>query len=222
MSRLLPTLLVLVLFGGLVGCAPAKIKSNKVLIVLPAISEKAVDPVEIDYMLQKEVGVDVEMLKEAGFVPILASPTGKTLGASHQITPDMKLADANVEDYAGIMFPSVAPASTAVTSWVLPYAPEPIRVAQKAAALKKPIAAQVHGIFTLSIAGVMDGKQYALEYGLNKLGPVPYGIYKGEGVVQDGNIFTSGICPYLTLGTSKPDGTKELAQKFIDYLKSNP
>ena len=210
MSHYRQILLIATLLLFLVGCTPGKTKSNKVLLVL---AERSYD---MDYMLEKEVSVDVDMLKKAGFDPVLASPTGKTLGELYKITPDLKLADVKVEDYVGVMFPCMA------ADFVSPYYPEPLRVAQKAVALKKPIAAQVHGIFTLSIAGVMDGKQYALVSELNDFGLVPNGIYKGEGIVQDGNIFTSGICPYMARETGKPDGTKELTQKFIDYLTSTP
>ncbi len=211
MSRLRLILLILGLLACLAGCAQAKTKSNKVLLVL---AEKLPDAVDTTYVLQLEVNVMADMLKKAGFDPVLASPTGLKIGSTVNITPDMKLANVKVEDYAGVIFPCME------ADFISPYYPEPLQIAQKAAALKKPIAAQSHGIFTLSIAGVMDGKQYALSNEFNDQGLVPYGIYKGEGVVQDGNIFTSGICP-IAATRGEPDGTKELTQKFIDYLKAN-
>jgi putative intracellular protease/amidase len=196
------------------GCSqqasPPATPRHQVLIILAEKSQG------MAYMLKNEVMVMVDTLENAGIDAVLASPTGKILeGDTVTITPDLKLADVKVEDYAGVIFACMA------ADWASPFYPEPLRVAQKAAALKKPIAAQVHGTFALSIAGVLDGKQYALASELNDIGLVPNGIYKGEGIVQDGNIFTSGICPFMARLTGKPDGTKELMQKFIDYIKSD-
>ena len=64
----------------------------------------------------------------------------------------------------------------------------------------KPVAAQVGGVVTLAAAEVLNGKQFAF---LEDPGAyMPGGIYKGTGVVQDGNIITSGTCPYM----AKDDG----------------
>jgi hypothetical protein len=43
-------------------------------------------------------------------------------------------------------------------------------------------------------------------------------VYSGDGVVQDGNIITSEICPYMAVAIGKPDGTTELTRKLIDAL----
>ena len=37
----------------------------------------------------------------------------------------------------------------------------------------------------------------------------PEGIYGGTGVVQDGQVITSGTCPYQARLTGRPDGTRE-------------
>jgi hypothetical protein len=44
-------------------------------------------------------------------------------------------------------------------------------------------------------------------------------IYSGRDVVQDGNIITSGVCPYIKQMRGWPDGTAELTQKLIAELK---
>ena len=93
---------------------------------------------------------------------------------------------------------------------------EALEIAKKAVAQGKPVAAQVGGVALLGMAGVLEGRQFALFDELKSL--VPGGIHKGQGVVQDGNIITSGICPYMAQGTGNPDGTAELTQKFIDAL----
>ena len=50
---------------------------------------------------------------------------------------------------------------------------------------------------------------------------VPGAIYKGNGVVQDGNIVTSGSCPFGAKMAGSKDGTPELTQKFIDLLAAS-
>jgi hypothetical protein len=40
-------------------------------------------------------------------------------------------------------------------------------------------------------------------------------IYRGDGVVIDDNIITSGICPYMAQMTDRPDGTAELTERFM-------
>lgn len=46
------------------------------------------------------------------------------------------------------------------------------------------------------------------------------GIYRGNGVVQDGNIITSGICPMMAKLTGVQDGTARLTQKLIQEIKT--
>jgi hypothetical protein len=44
--------------------------------------------------------------------------------------------------------------------------------------------------------------------------------YAGTGVVQDGNIITSGICPYAARNVEIQHGTEELCQKLAEAIKS--
>ena len=43
--------------------------------------------------------------------------------------------------------------------------------------------------------------------------------YMGYGVVQDGNIITSGRCPLSAKDSGQPDGTPELTRLFIKAIK---
>jgi hypothetical protein len=43
-------------------------------------------------------------------------------------------------------------------------------------------------------------------------------IYGGPGVVQDGNIITSGICPYLERVYGMQGGVVQLTQTFIKAI----
>ena len=45
------------------------------------------------------------------------------------------------------------------------------------------------------------------------------GIYSGNGVVKDGNIMTSGICPYIAREQGPKDGTEALTQALIAEMK---
>jgi putative intracellular protease/amidase len=182
---------------------------KKVLLLLAA--ETSLD---MELMLTKEVGVMVSMIEKAGYKVVVASASGQPLvGRSTTLKPDLKLADVKVEDYAGFILPCLAPG----TPQVPPDGPE---IVKKAVALGKPVAAQNLSVVTLMKAGVLSGKQFAFisGYGIEK--SFPDGIYKGEGVVQDGNIVTSGMCPHMARAGRTPDGTPELTQKFIALLAS--
>ena len=154
----------------------------------------------------------VSMLEKAGYKVVVASASGNPLvGSATTLKPDLKLVDVKVEDYAGLILPCLAPSAPEVP-------PDAAEIVKKAVALGKPVAAQLNGVATLARAGVLSGKQFAALSGYEK--SVPDGIYKGEGVVQDGNIVTSGICPYMARAGRGQDGTTELTQKFIALLAS--
>jgi hypothetical protein len=44
---------------------------------------------------------------------------------------------------------------------------------------------------------------------------LPDAISSGDGVVQDGNIITSGICPHMAKMGGKQDGTSKLTEALI-------
>lgn len=207
MSRYRLVVLIVILLVVLVGCTTAKNK-NQVLLIL---QENSAD---MEFMLKNEVGVMVDMLEKAGYDVVYASPSGEPIVAGDTtITPDLKLADVKVDDYAGFILPCMA------VDVEQPRNPDAIRIIKEAAALGKPIAAQLGGILTLSDAGILEGKQFAIFNALAST--ISNGKYMGEGVVQDGNIITSGICPYMEQMGAGKDGTPELTQKLIDTLNSS-
>jgi protease I len=206
-----------VLLVLIVGCAPApapatptKTARGKILL----ITEERSDNMEV--ALTDEVGVMVSMLEEAGFDTVVATVSGQPLvGGATTLKPDLKLADVKADDYVGFMVPCMTngPVETRPNA-------EIVDLVKVAVAYGKPVAAQHYGVKVLSWAGVMEGKQFAMQRGLQDL--IRGGIYKGEGVVQDGNIITSGICPNTAKDTGKPDGTGELTRKFIAALPASP
>jgi putative intracellular protease/amidase len=175
---------------------------------------------DMELMLTKEVGVMVSMLEKAGFKVVVASASGQPIvGGIRTLWPDLKLADVKVDDYVGFIFPCMGvpfPPELPPEAFRAKLPPEAFGVAKEAVALGKPVAAQVSGVVTLGTAGVLEGKQFAVSPRTRPL--VPGGVYKGYGVVQDGNIITSGTCPFLAKLWGRPDGTLELTQKLIDSL----
>lgn len=183
-------------------------ESRQVLMVVRDFSA------DMPYMLEKEVATMTSMLQNAGYRVIVASDSGKAIrsgGASLKV--NMPLKRVRIIRYAGVIIPCMAAGD----------APLAIRLPESAISLVKkafeagvPIAAQNSGVEILGKAGIMKGKQFAADASYYAL--VPGGIYKGYGVVQDGNIITSGTCSYLARETGRPDGTRELTQKLINIM----
>jgi hypothetical protein len=69
---------------------------------------------------------------------------------------------------------------------------------------------------TLARAGVLEGKKYAFAEGMGDEVPEFEGLERvGDGVVEDGNIITSGVCPYIAPRRGLKDGTPALTEAFI-------
>ncbi len=205
-QRVIISGLVLALLVLLVpGCGQAQPKQ-----VLILVFEKSDD---MNFMLVNEVGVMKDMLTKAGFKVVTASDSGQTLGSGDTaLTPDLKIADVKLADYVGLMDPCVARNFEVDTS------PATLALIKDAAAQGKVVAAQFGGVIDLYNAGVLAGKQYAFFDDPSE--NVKNAIYKGKGVVQDGNIITGGVCPYMARDSGEKDTTVELTQKFIDTLKA--
>lgn len=163
---------------------------------------------DVDYMLGNEVGVMVSMLEAAGFNVVSASASGRPIdqGAS-RIEPDLKLAEVKVNDYAGVLLPSMA------VGLVVPIPPKLIKIVRKASAANLPLAAQHGAVVVLQRAGLLKKKKYAFERHV-----FAEGKYAGTGVVRDGNLITSGTCPFLARETGRPDGTTALTRLFIEAM----
>ena len=179
---------------------------------------------DIELMLTKEVGVMVAMLEKAGFEVVVATALGVPIAArTTTLRPDLKLADVKVADYVGFIL-----ACKAVGLFPGPPQPaEAVAIVKQAVAQGKPVAAQLGAVCVLAEAGVLKGKRYAyLEdpltttRGHGKDIRFTGAIYSGYGVVQDGNIITSGVCPMITAIAGLPDGTVKLSNALVAELKS--
>jgi putative intracellular protease/amidase len=189
----------------LVGCSDKPTESLNRPQVLVFVRDGSYDT---EYMLTHEVGVMLSMLDEAGISAVVATQSDDSYrGSEPPLKSDILLQDVNVADYDGFLLPCMAAGKRDNI------ADEAVAMVAEAAAQNKPIAAQHGSIFTLAEAGLLEGKHYA--YVRNTF---PEGIYGGTGVVQDGNIITSGICSQDAHSTELPDGTPELTQKLIEAV----
>jgi putative intracellular protease/amidase len=171
---------------------------------------------DLEYMLKKEVGVMKDTLEKSGYKVVVATLDGSSFSAgSATVKADIKLADAKVADYTGFILPCLA-----VPSYPAPpeVSPEAIALVQAAISAGKPVAAQTGSLWTLAEAGLLKGKKYA--YAMEEKSPQFAGAtFAGTGVVRDGLVITSGICPYMALKSKMNDGTEPLALALVAAMK---
>jgi putative intracellular protease/amidase len=167
-------------------------------------------------MLKMEVGVMRDTLEKSGYKVVIATLDGASISAgSTTVRANIKLAEANVADYAGFILPCLA----------VPSYPAPPEVSREAIALVKgalsagkPVAAQTGSLWTLAAAGALKGKKYA--YAFAEKSPLFEGAtFAGTGVVTDGLVLTSGICPYMALKDKANDGTEPLTVALVAAMK---
>jgi putative intracellular protease/amidase len=182
---------------------------------------------DLDYMLKAEVGVMLLLLKNAGFGVDIATPSGPTsglaiLGPTQKMEKTLRLADINVNNYVGVIMPCMAVGAFPGP----PVSPETVAIVKKALADAKPVAAAANSSILLAEAGLLKEKKYAywrdpLKTDENwKLTDPRFGgaIYSGPGVIQDGKIITSGVCPWIERAMGLPNNTVELTQTFIKAI----
>ena len=170
---------------------------------------------DLDRMLVQEVGVMQRMLEDAGYQVALSTPGDEPLATDDRaLAPTVKLADVQIDDYAGIILPCMAPAGGHAM---------PARVdALVADAVERdlPIAASRGSVSALARAGALVGRDFAYAGPVSPTERPEFagGNFVGTGVVRDGLISTGGICPLAARSTGEPDGTFELMNEFIAAL----
>ena len=149
-----------------------------------------------------DVEIMLSMLEEAGILAVVTTESEDSYQLSDSsIKSDIWLQDVNVTDYDGFLLPcsafygDIGPGGTGDV--VIP-------IVVEAASQNKPIAASHQSIQTLAEAGLLDG--------------VSYSYAEKTGVIQDGNIITSGCCLGLSQNYGCEDGTHELTQKLIEAM----
>jgi protease I len=170
---------------------------------------------DLEYMLKKEVMVMKDTLERSGFKVVVATLDGSDFSAgSITVKTDIKLADAKVADYAGFILPCMMVASYPEPA----ISQEAISLVKEAVAAGKPVAAQTGSLWTLAKAGLLKGKKYA--YAFAEKSPYFEGaIFAGTGVVRDGLILTSGLCPHMARTLKTNDGTESLALALAEAMK---
>ena len=179
---------------------------------------------DIQLMLEKEVGTMRRIIMTAGFKVIVATASGmRIVSPGMDLEPDLKLVDVKLSDYVGVIMPCMAVGGIPGP----PVAPEAVTIVKQAVAEGKPVAAQFGSVIILARAGVLKGKKYSFLD--DPLKPTWYrkqtdpsfegGIYGGRDVVEDGNIITSTICPYLERMMGIPTTTTKLTELFVAQLK---
>jgi putative intracellular protease/amidase len=206
MKRLAQMLFLFIIFASF------SIDKPKVLLY---IEDNSMDQA---YMLTHEVGKMIELLKQSGFEVIISTLSGERIkDGSIRIKPGLKLSDVNINDYSGFIMPCMAPNDTIVTSTEISF----IRKVMKEG---KPIAAQTAAVLILAKAGALDGKKYAFArdkmISPDMFSEFKTAIYCGDGVIQDGNIITSGSCPMAARTIGSLDGTPLLTKKLIQEIKN--
>jgi protease I len=178
---------------------------------------------DLDLMISKELNVMLAMLKEAGYQTVIATTSGVSIiSPTTTIKPDLILSEVKIEDYAGVIMPCMAVGMYPGP----PVSSETVSIVKQALAAGKPVAAATGSAIVLAEAGLLKGKEYA--YNGNPLEASERrnrtdsrfvgGIYKGDGVVQDGNIITSGVCPSTSERFNLPDRTVDITSAFIASL----
>jgi putative intracellular protease/amidase len=189
-----------------------KIANPKVLMY---IQDNSMD---LGFMLTNEVMKMKDILEQSGFDVDVATISGETIKTGSMIViPDVKLSKVNINKYSGFIMPCMAVNDSIVT-------PEEKSFVKKIVTEGKPVAAQTGAVLILAKAGVLNGKKYAFREidtsDPDRPGEFKTGIYNGVGVVQDGNIITSGTCPMMAKQTGKPDGTAEMTSRLIQAIKT--
>jgi putative intracellular protease/amidase len=180
---------------------------------------------DLDLMIKMEVGVMTILLKNAGFEVDIATTSGQPiLGPTQKIEKVMRLSEINLDNYVGVIMPCMAVGMFPGP----PVSPQAVAVVKKALSDGKPVAAAANSSIILAEAGVLKGKKYAFLVDPLKTTETRKrtdsrfvdAIYSGPGVIQDGKIITSGVCPNLERVYAMQNGTVELTQKFIAAMGS--
>ncbi len=193
----------------IVATLPAESK-GKILVIVRESSEK------LEFMLRMEVLPILKTLADAGYTATTATDTGGMLKAGEiKFIPDISLGKVAIKEYRGVVIPCMAASMITKAVRMPPLALEIIAGAGK---LGLPIAAEDCGVELLDKAGVLAGKRFTIDPVL--LTVAPSGIYQDKGVVRDGSLVTSRVCPFVELYYGTPTTMPEMMSVFISMLES--
>jgi len=191
--------------------------SSKVLLI--PREGYSMDP---DLMIKMELGVMRLLLKNAKLDVDVATATGNPIiGPTEKFTDIKQLRTIKLDEYAGVII-----ACMAVGGAIQPppgTSPEVLAIVKKAVADGKPVATNGNASNVLAEAGVLKGRKYSyVRDPLIATDAIPFtlpvfkdAVYSGSGLVQDGLIITSGICPTIEKTSGVENGTVKLTKAFI-------
>jgi len=221
MRKLTVLAMIVILAGGISFSSQAFGQTGLKVLLIPREGSS----LDLDLMIKMEVGVMTVLLKNAGFEVDMATTSGQPiLGPTQKLDKIMKLGDVDLKNYKGIILACMAVGAFPGA----PVSQEAVTLVKEALSEGKPVAANSNSGIVLAAAGVLKGKKYAFQRDPLKATEVfkttdprfVDAIYSGQGVVQDGKIITSGVCPYLERAYGMQNVTVELTQKFIAAIGS--
>jgi hypothetical protein len=204
-----PVLVLLVSVLGLCLALTAVRAEDKPVVLLIARGDAPYDGERsLKVAIDMEANTIISKLNALGYGVDVASEDGKDIHAGGStLKVDTKLADVQIERYAGVIIPCMTTGTVPQTA---------VKIVQGVSVRKLPVAAQNSGVLVLASAGLLKGRDYAI--GPEQV-PIQDGVKQGVGVVRDGDILTSGVCPYLAQVAGLTDGTNELVATFAGMLK---
>ena len=158
-----------------------------------------------------------DILEQSNFEVVVATLSGDPVSVDTvTVSSDLKLSEVIITDYYGFIFPCMAP------PWDKIYDPnlEVVAFIKEISMEEKPMASQTLSVADFAKAGLLVDKKYTftMEPDVDEYLEFKGGIYSGEGVIQDGNIITSGTCPWKAREYGLQDGTRKLTQIFIEAV----
>jgi putative intracellular protease/amidase len=197
---------VYILFTGLFRITDAGAQDQKVLLIAREGS------VDLGHMVDKELSVMKDLMEKSGLMVVISTYYGQELRSTDKIIkPDCKLADIDPSEYQGVIIACMAGGKPGhIPS-------EAVKIVKFLFSKGLPVAAQDGAVCILGDAGILKGKKYALQKEILYLKD---GIYSGKGMVVDGNVITSGTCPFIA-SAENPDCTTMLTEKFIEMVKNS-
>jgi putative intracellular protease/amidase len=217
MRKICVLMMAVIIAGGILFPLQTFGQSDRRVLMIPREGTSG----DLDMAIKMEVGVMLKLFKDAGFQVDIATPSGEPyIGRYGKIEKVQKLSKIKMDNYAGIILVCMAMGAFPGPS----VSSETVAIVKEALNTGKPVAATSSASTILAEAGLLNGKKYAyyrdpLETDASwSLTDQRYkdGIYSGKGVVQDGKIITSGVCPVMAAYTAGMDDcTTEITQKFI-------
>jgi len=211
-------LAVIVILAGIITFSQVSAQTNPKVLLIPREGYSY----DLDLMIKMEIGVMRVLLKNAGLDVDIATSTGfPIVGPTEKVTDLKSLRDIRIDDYAGVIIACMAVGGGPVPAPAA--SPDVMAIVKKVLSDEKPVAANGNATNILAEAGVLKGKKYS--YMRDPLQPTAAApvtfpafqdaIYSGSGLVQDGLIITSGVCPTVEKVLGMENGTVKLTKAFI-------